>query len=83
MPRSEPDPLAALTEAVLSLAEQIRRYNDAHEPIQITGTRTADLFSARYGEQEREKDEMHETLVALEAARNQRRPLAGSKRRSA
>jgi hypothetical protein len=83
MPKSEPEPLAALTEAILGLTKQLEIYNRRNEPQRITGRGDAEIFRADYREASQEQREVHDFLKNLEAEDSERRSLSRPKRRSA
>lgn len=61
-----------MEKAFVGLTEQIRRYNDANEPVTITGE--AEFGKARYDETEEQRERREELETALEAPRAVRRP---------
>jgi hypothetical protein len=72
-----------LVKALNALTEQIRVYNQRHEPVASSKPpEEADFGKAIYGESE-EARERHEYLKSLEASRDKRRALAGPKRSGA
>jgi len=70
-----------LVDALLQIAVELKRYNDANEPVTIKTREEADFGIANYDVDE-EREQVREFLEAEEAKNSRRRTQAGSTGRS-
>jgi hypothetical protein len=80
MPKPKPSELT-LPEAILALAEQFKRYNDAHEPV-IVKVAEAESYKASYEREPEGARELHEFLTGKDSAAGVGRTPRASNRRS-
>lgn len=66
-----PDPVAA---ALNRIADELKRYNDLHEPAPLIYRTEAESFRATYDREDPEKRELHDFLTGKAEDRERRPP---------